>query len=579
MNTVTQLHEKLLAMNEALLLGSLRQKELAQAAEALNEQLRAEIAGHLRTAENLRRRTAQIESLIDNAPFGVYLVDENFRICQVNPTALPAFKNVPGVIGRDFEAVVNILWPTAYAKEIVGRFRHTLESGEPYRVLERMERRLDLGVVEAYEWQINRIPLPDGRYGVVCYFRDISERKLVEAELEGAVAIAEKANQAKSEFLSSMSHELRTPLSAILGFAQLMASAPVPPSVSQQRSIEQILKAGWYLLDLINEILDLALIESGKLALCIESVSLAGVMRECEDIIESQARARDIRVSFPRFDGECLIQADHTRVKQVVINLLSNAIKYNRAGGTVAVACTAGAVGRVRVNIADTGAGLAPEQLAQLFQPFNRLGQAERAEEGTGIGLALSKRLVELMGGVIGVDSTVGKGSTFWIELKRTPDAPTAANATTALTAAPVLPQADVALRTLLYVEDNPANLMLVEEIIARRPDIHLLSATDGYRGIAIARASRPDVILMDINLPGINGLQALGILAADVTTAHIPVIAISANAMPRDIEQGLAAGFFRYLTKPINVNAFMDAVDAAFHYATTQAARLNTKE
>jgi PAS domain S-box-containing protein len=579
MDTITRLHEKLLAMNEALLLGSMRQNELAQAAENLNEQLRAEIAGHQRTEHALRQRTAQFESLLNEAPFGVYLVDGDFRICQMNPTALPTFNSIPGVIGRHFEEVVHILWPDAYANEIVKRFRHTLASGEPYIVIDRLERREDLGVMQSYEWQINRIPLPDGRNGVVCYFRDISERKRFEAELKEALAVAEKANQAKSEFLSHMSHELRTPLNAVLGFAQLLESSAAPLSLSQKRSVEQIVKAGWYLLDLINEILDLALIESGKLALCNESVSLADVMRECAGLIEPQAQARDIRVTFPVVDGACFIQADHTRVKQVIVNLLSNAIKYNRAGGTVAVEYRTDAAGRVRLSFADTGAGLAPEQLEQLFQPFNRLGQEQSAEEGTGIGLVLSKRLVELMGGVIGVDSTVDKGSVFWIELKLTPGAQTATGTTARLTVAPAQPQPDAPLRTVLYVEDNPANLMLVEEIIARRPDIHLLRAMDGHRGIAIARASRPDVILMDINLPGINGIRALEILAADIATAHIPVIAISAKAMPRDIDSGLTAGFFRYLTKPVNVTAFMDALDAAFNYATTYATRVKMKD
>ena len=704
MDTVAQLHEKLLAMNEALLLGSLRQNELTQAAEELNVQLRAKITQHSLTEEILRRRTAQFETLLDEAPLGVYVVDADLRFCQANPIAFSVFGHIPGFIGQDFNEVVHILWPTAYADEIVERFRHTLESGEPYLVPERIETRLDRGTVESYEWQINRIPLPDGRYGVVCYFRDISERvqyqqqireseafsrgiiksspdcikvldlegnllsmesgqellgiediqpflnkswiefwqgehhqaaqaaialavagkagkfngffrtfrgepkwwdvaispildlnhkperllavsrdvterKRGELELSEALAVANKANQAKSEFLSHMSHELRTPLNAVLGFAQLLEAGAAPLSLSQKRSVEQIVKAGWYLLDLINEILDLALIESGKLALCMESVSLADVMRECAGLTEPQAQARDIRVTFPLFDGACFIQADHTRVKQVIVNLLSNAIKYNRAGGTVAVDYTADAEGHVRVNIADTGAGLTAEQLAQLFQPFNRLGQEQSAEEGTGIGLVLSKRLVELMGGVIGVDSTAGKGSVFWIELKLTPDAQTVGGAAPRLTTAPVQPQAQAPLRTLLHVEDNPANLMLVEEIIARRPDIHLLSAMDGHRGLAIARASRPDVILLDINLPGMNGMRVLETLSTDITTAHIPVIAISAKAMPMDIDNALTAGCFRYLAKPINITAFMDALDAAFNHATTHATRVNSKE
>jgi CheY-like chemotaxis protein len=220
--------------------------------------------------------------------------------------------------------------------------------------------------------------------------------------------------------------------------------------------------------------------------------------------------------------------------------------------------------------VQDTGEGLSPEKLAQLFQPFNRLGQEASAEEGTGIGLVVSKRLVELMGGEIGAESNVGVGSVFWIELNlaAAPQLVSGADEPPALIQAHV--QHGTALRTLLYVEDNQANMQLVEQLIARRPDLRLLSAEEGTRGIALARIHQPEVILMDINLPGISGIQALKILREDPATAHIPVLAISANAMPRDIEKGLEAGFFRYLTKPIKVNEFMDALDMALELAET---------
>jgi len=399
------------------------------------------------------------------------------------------------------------------------------------------------------------------------------------AELESAKLVAETANLAKSDFLSSMSHELRTPLSAILGFAQLMDSGSTLPTPAQKRSIDQILKAGWYLLELINEILDLALIESGKLPLSLEPISLTEVVRECQAMIEPQAQKRGIGITFPRFKIPYYVNADRTRVKQILINLLSNAIKYNKAGGAVAVECNASTPGRIRICVKDTGEGLTPVQLTQLFQPFNRLGQEAHAEEGTGIGLVVCKRLIELMGGVIGVESTVGKGSVFWIELNLTAEPQSAAGAARPAAVARAQVQTGAQLRTVLYVEDNPANLMLVEDLIARRPDIRLLSAMDGNRGVEIARASRPDVILMDINLPGISGITALNILAKDPATAHIPVIAISANAMPRDIEKGLAAGFFRYLTKPIKVNEFMETLDVALIFAKTQTARANIEE
>jgi len=411
--------------------------------------------------------------------------------------------------------------------------------------------------------------------GVFAAARDVTERKRFEralqennVELERARAAAEKANLAKSDFLSSMSHELRSPLNAILGFAQLISSDSPPPTPSQTASIDQILHAGWYLLQLINEILDLAQIESGKLALSREPTSLAEVMLECQAMIEPQAQKRGITMTFPQFDLPYFVDADRTRLKQVLINLLSNAIKYNQANGTVVVACTRRNPMHIRVSVTDTGAGLPPDMLMQLFQPFNRLGQERSTEEGTGIGLVMSKRLVELMGGVIGVDSTVGLGSVFWFELNSTSAPELAVDSGGLPEIAPSQVHSGAPLRTLLYVEDNPANLKLIEQLIARRSDMRLLTATDGHLGIQLARAHQPEVILMDINLPGISGLEALKILRQDPTTAHIPVVALSANAMPRDVDKGLQAGFFRYLTKPIKVSEFMDTLDVALKFA-----------
>ncbi|RFP14063.1 response regulator [Duganella sp. BJB488] len=385
-------------------------------------------------------------------------------------------------------------------------------------------------------------------------------------ELEAARALAETANRAKSEFLSAMSHELRTPLNAVLGFAQLLASDKPPPSAAQQRSLDQILKGGWYLLQLINEILDLAMIESGKVTMSQESMGLSEVLKDCQALIGPQAEKRGIRLFFAALSEPFFVHADRTRVKQVMINLLSNAIKYNRRGGMVTVACEAGSEGMVRINVTDTGAGLSTEQMAQLFQPFNRLGQEDGAEEGTGIGLVVTRQLTELMGGAIGVDSEVGVGTTFWIELAAS-DEPVLE---TAAYGAPVLlDERDRATqKTLLYIEDNPANLNLVEQLIQRRSDLKLLTAIDGHGGIQLARAYQPDVILMDINLPGVSGYGCLKILQDDAATAHIPVMALSANAMPRDIEKGVEAGFFRYLTKPINVVEFMGALDLALAFA-----------
>ena len=408
---------------------------------------------------------------------------------------------------------------------------------------------------------------------------DNSVRKQVESDLNEAMAAAEKANRAKTDFLSGMSHELRTPLNAILGFAQLMDSGTPLPTPSQKRSLDQILKAGWYLLELINEILDLALIESGKVMLSSEPVSLVEVMLECRAMIEPQAQKRGISMTFPRFDTPRYVKADRTRVKQVLINLLFNAIKYNKAAGAVVVECVPSPPNAIRICVRDTGTGLSAEQIAQLFQPFNRLGKEAGVEEGTGIGLVVTKRLVELMGGVIGVESTVGVGSVFWIELGLAAAPQLAVPEAVHPTVSPAQAPDAVPRRTLLYVEDNPANLELVEQLIARRPDLRLLSAADGNLGVEFARAYLPDVILMDIHLPGLSGIEALKVLRADPTTAHIPIIALSANAVPRNIEMGLEAGFFDYLTKPIKVNLFMEALDVALQHSRAASARTAVKE
>ena len=414
----------------------------------------------------------------------------------------------------------------------------------------------------------------DGKLqGVFAAARDVTERKRLDqvllnknAELERAKAVAEQANLAKSYFLSSMSHELRTPLNAILGFAQLLEAGTPPPTAAQNARLQQITRAGWYLLELINEILDLALIESGKQAVVREKVSLIEVMRECKTMIELQAQSHGIQVTFLPFDESWVVSADRVRLKQVLINLLSNAIKYNRDQGTVEVKCTC-TQERIRISVKDSGVGLSAEKQQQLFQPFNRLGQEHGAEEGTGIGLIITKQLIELMGGTIGVKSIVGVGSEFRFELHRDT---TSQLSVGDITATEIDAEAEVstALRTLLYVEDNPANLMLVEQIIARHPHFRMLSARDGNLGIALARTHLPDVVLMDLNLPGISGIEAMNILRADPATMHIPVVALSANAMPRDIEKGLKAGFFSYLTKPIRINEFMSAVNDAMEFS-----------
>jgi CheY-like chemotaxis protein len=331
--------------------------------------------------------------------------------------------------------------------------------------------------------------------------------------------------------------------------------------------LDQILRAGWYLLDLINEILDLALIESGKLSISLEPVTLSEVLSDCATMIEPQAEKHGIGVNFTDNAVTYIVNADRTRLKQVLINLMSNAIKYNKPNGTVSVSCIL-LPERIRICVEDSGQGLTPEQITQLFQPFNRLGQENKSEEGTGIGLVMTKRLIELMGGEIGLESNVGEGSSFWIEIPRASDHAFTARSPLPNVAKKLQAQQDSSIHRLLYVEDNPANLMLVEDIIARRADFELFTALDAISGIELARNTQPNIILMDINLPGMSGTNALKILQQDPLTAHIPVIALSANAIPSDIKNGIDAGFFRYLTKPIKIDEFLHTIDLAIALA-----------
>jgi len=542
----------------------------------------AKVAAEQRRRAALLKTGALQNAILTSAKFSIIATDEQGIIQVFNLGA-------ERMLGYVASEVVNRITPSDIHDplEVVERARAlSLELGTTIAPgFEALAFKASRGLEDSYELTYirkdgSRFPAvvsitalrdDDGELiGYLLIGTDNSVRKQFELELKSAMILAEKAKLAKSDFLASMSHELRTPLGAILGFAQLMESGS--PTAAQVRSIDQILKAGWYLLELINEVLDLALIESGKLSLSLEAISLTEIMRECKSMIEPQAYKRGIDVTFSPVDASYYVKADRTRLKQIIINLLSNAIKYNRPGGTVTVGFVADSAKRIRIAVADAGEGLGPDKLTQLFQPFNRLGREGSIEEGTGIGLVVCKRLIELMGGVIGVESVVGSGSVFWIELGLVPE-PERFTAPSAKPPAPVSTQLEGDhLHTLLYVEDNTAMLMLVEDLIRRRPDIRLLTAGDGSRGLEIARAARPDVILMDINLPDISGIDALRILADDFRTAHIPVVALSANAIPADVARGLHAGFFRYLTKPIRIDEFMDTIDVALKHSKAQS-------
>jgi PAS domain S-box-containing protein len=519
--------------------------------------------------ELLRDQQFYTRSLIESQMDALMTIDPRGRISDVN-------KQVEALTGRSRDELIGARFKDAFT--------------DPARAETAIRRVLVEGKVTNYELTARH---QDGREtvvscnattfhdrerrvaGVFAAARDVTESKRLDQvlqdrnrELQLAKLVAEQANRSKSEFLSSMSHELRSPLNGILGFAQLLESDTPPPTASQRESIGQILQAGWHLLKLINEILDLAKIESGKLSLSPESVSLAEVLAECQGMVEGQAQKGSIEMTFPTFGVPCYVHADRTRLKQVVINLLSNAIKYNRAKGKVAVSHDESAPGRVRICVADNGAGLSAQRLAQLFQPFNRLGQEASSVEGTGIGLVVAKQLVELMGGVIGVESVVGVGSTFWFELVAAEEPQFAPGSGEPSARAPSHVRDAKLARLVLYVEDNLANLKLIERLIERRPGLRLISAVTAEQGLELARSRLPEVILMDINLPDMSGIEALEALRRDPATASIPVVAISANAMPHDIEKGRQAGFFEYLTKPIKIDEFTLTLSAALELA-----------
>ena len=465
----------------------------------------------------------------------------------------------PSTLTISHEVLVAAIHP-ADRERVINAIQAALAGRNSYRAECRIRQASGAQRHVVYEGEVERdaTGTPMSMVGVVL---DVTDRKLAEAEIIAAKEQALRANHAKSEFLSSMSHELRTPLNAVLGFTQLMSYDPLL-TAKHQDTVGKIRTAGEHLLNLINDVLDLSRIEVGHVNLSMETVDLDTLLDECRNLAQPLADVRGVHFTTQQRCKNVHVAVDRTRLKQAVVNLLSNAVKYNREGGEVVLECET-RDGNAYINVRDTGKGMSAEQQAQLFQPFNRLGQERGGIEGTGIGLVITKRLVELMNGQLTLHSVVDQGSTFSIELLQVPARLSSTQRVQSLAAQPP-PTTSAARFTLLCIEDNPANMQLVQVLTSTVwPQAQCLEAASAEAGLDIAFGQVVDVILLDINLPGMDGYAALKFLKADARTAQVPVIALTANAMPDDVRRGRAAGFAAYLTKPLNMALLISTVNA----------------
>jgi PAS domain S-box-containing protein len=522
----------------------------------LGQQLQAELAMRKGIQAQRDQSEERYRIVAESASDAIFTLDEGGRILFANRAAREIFGfDSSELEGRPF----TVLLPeeerrdrraalTLYFDELSeSASRDALE----LRGVSRDGREIDLEISFGRQQE-------GERYFFSAVVRDVTERKQVQQSLQQAKEEAERANRAKSEFLSRMSHELRTPLNAILGFGQLLEMEEIE-SEEQRDSVDQIMKAGRHLLALVDEVLDIARIEAGRLALTPESVDVAEVLNEAWDLVRPRAVQRRIQRVGQVLSCTRWVYADRQRLKQVVLNLMSNALKFTPDGSAVTVSCAQPREGYLRILIADSGPGIAQDKLDRLFRPFERLDAEQTGIEGTGIGLALSKALIEAMDGAIGVLTEEGKGATFWVELPLD-----------AFAGAVDVPDGESPseweesdLRTILYIEDSPSSFELVKRILTREPSYRLLSAAiQGGLGLELAAEHVPDLILLDLNLPDMPAEEVLRRLRKDPHVAHVPVIVITANAADRRRDRLIAAGADGYLSKPLDVEQFLRTIE-----------------
>ena len=526
------------------------------------DQMRREFLARTEIEEARRESEERYRFVAESASDGILTIDQNRNILFANRAAEKIFGlTITDMVGRPFQSLI----PERVREDHDAALQQYLDTV----VTSNPEYALQIAGIGKGHREI-ALEISFGEYvknnehiftGII---RDVTERKQLEHVLKRAKEDAERANRAKSEFLSRMSHELRTPLNAILGFAQLLEMDEL--DAEQQESVEQILKAGRHLLGLVDEVLDIARIEAGRMSLSIEPIDVEEVVAEAWELVRHRAEQDGIALERgPRPTCGVRVTADRQRLKQVVLNLLSNAVKYNRENGQITVTCSTGETGpnQLRISLTDTGAGIPKESQGRLFVPFERLGAEQSGIEGTGIGLAVSRGLVEAMDGEIGVDSEEGVGSTFWVELPLDPTQPVDEDpAQPPALAGAGAPDENGRESTILYVEDNPSNFKLVERLLGRRAGVRLLTAMQGGLGLELAREHRPDLILLDLHLPDMHGSELMRRIREDAVISRTPVVIISADVTSSQVQKLLDAGAQAYLPKPLDVQEFLRVVD-----------------